>query len=145
MEGLNSFEDNPYIPPIIFGILSIFNMPFENAEDIAVVTSKYSGSPKEPGSLVLSRTAILFTVRGISEIKCFKENGLNNLTFKTPTFSSFLMRYLTVSSTVSAPLPMITIILSASGAPSYWNSLYCLPTIFANLSIASWTKSGQAL
>jgi len=53
-------------------------MPFENAEDIAVVTSKYSGSPKEPGSLVLSKTAMLFTVRGISEIKCFKEIKIIN-------------------------------------------------------------------
>ena len=49
--GCVSFEPSPYLPPIIFMSVSAS----------ASAISRYRGSPIEPGSLHLSRTAILLT------------------------------------------------------------------------------------
>lgn len=48
------------------------------------MTSRYKGSPTDPSSLVLSKTAILLTDFGRASAKCLVDQGLNNLTFKTP-------------------------------------------------------------
>ena len=59
MEGVNSLEPRPYLPPITFMPLT----PFSSMEEH---TSRYRGSPREPGSFVLSRTAIFFAEAGIA-------------------------------------------------------------------------------
>ena len=50
----------------------------------AATTSKYKGSPIEPGSFVLSRTAIRLTDAGSASLKRFTSNGLYNLTLTKP-------------------------------------------------------------
>ena len=65
---LVSLEPNPYLPPTIKGA---FSLPAN-----ALTTSKYKGSPIDPGSLVLSNTAIFFTVSGIAANNFSIENGL---------------------------------------------------------------------
>jgi len=67
-DGLVSFEPSPYLPPTITGLFSFDRYIFE--------TSRYKGSPGAPGSLVLSSTAIFFTVFGITSKKYFSEKGL---------------------------------------------------------------------
>ena len=57
-------------------------------------------------------------VDGSAASSAAPENGRNNLTLMTPTFSPCSVRYCTVSSTVSAPEPMITIRRSARGSPT---------------------------
>ena len=49
--------------------------------------SRYKGSPKAPGSLVRSSTAIFLTVLGITFNKAFVDQGRYNLTLIKPTFS----------------------------------------------------------
>ena len=49
-----------------------------------------------------------------------------------------------VSWTVSAPAPMITMTRSASGAPVYSNKWYWRPVTAANRSMAFWTMSAHA-
>ena len=49
--------------------------------------SSNNGSPCDPGSLVLSRTAIFLTVDGNTSKKYLAENGLYKCTDKIPTFS----------------------------------------------------------
>ena len=73
-----------------------------------------------PSSFVLSRTVMTFAVCGMAAANFFTLNGRNILTLRTPSFSPLALRAFTVSSTVSAPLPIMTMIFSASGAPSYW-------------------------
>ena len=63
------------------------------------------------------------TVRGSAATNEAIENGRNSLTFSTPTFSPRAARYSTVSWAVSAPEPIITMTRSASGCPTYSNSL----------------------
>ena len=48
---------------------------------------KERGRQSAPGSFVRSMTAIAFTVDGSAEMNAFTENGLNSLTFRTPTRS----------------------------------------------------------
>ena len=67
-DGFGSFDPNPNLPPTICGA---FAFP-ENAD----TTSKYKGSPIDPGSLVLSNTAIFLTVDGIAFNNLSIENGL---------------------------------------------------------------------
>ena len=52
----------------------------------AATTSRYSGSPMAPGSLVRSRTLIVLTVSGIASIRCLCENGRYRRTLIRPTF-----------------------------------------------------------
>ena len=49
-------------------------------------TSKYKGSPIEPGSLVLSKTAILLTDLGRASLNLLTSKGLYNLTLTKPYF-----------------------------------------------------------
>ncbi len=49
--------------------------------------SMYNGSPIDPGSLVLSNTAIFLAVFGNTFNKYSGANGLYNLTLIIPTFS----------------------------------------------------------
>ena len=74
--GVTSFEPNPYLPPITFGAFS--------TSKNALRTSKYNGSPVEPGSLVLSSTHILSAEAGIAYNKCLLENGLYKWTLTKP-------------------------------------------------------------
>ena len=53
----------------------------------AFTTSRYSGSPADPGSLVRSSTAIFVAVSGSAAAKCSTLNGRYSRTFSTPTFS----------------------------------------------------------
>ena len=72
----------------------------------------------EPGSLVRSSTAMLFTVLGRAFRKSTSEYGRYRRTLRTPTLAPPLTRKFTVSSTVSAPEAITITILSASGAPT---------------------------
>ena len=49
-EGVVSLDESPYLPPTIKGMFELFLK--------VLTTSKYKGSPGEPGSFVLSKTAI---------------------------------------------------------------------------------------
>jgi len=80
-------EERPYLPPITFGIFSNCVSPFANASEMDVTISIYNGSPSEPGSFVLSNTAIFSTDFGSAFNKCFVENGLKSLTLTIATFS----------------------------------------------------------
>ena len=85
----------------------------------AATTSKYKGSPIEPGSFVLSKTAILFVVFGNAALKRFVSKGLYNLTLTKPYFVPLvLFKYSIVSSIVSQDEPIATMISVASGAPT---------------------------
>ena len=53
--------------------------------------SSNNGSPNEPGSLVLSKTEILFTVFGKTSKKYLAEKGLYRWTEIKPTFSPVLL------------------------------------------------------
>ena len=58
----------------------------------ALITSRYSGSPADPGSLVRSSTARLLTVLGRASTKCSTLKGRYSRTFSTPTFSPLAVR-----------------------------------------------------
>ena len=90
--GVNSFDDSPYRPPIIRGCSANGAVPLENASLNAVSTSWYSGSPSAPGSLVLSSTAIDFTVAGSAARKASAANGRYSLTFSSPSFSPWAFK-----------------------------------------------------
>ena len=58
----------------------------------AFTTSRNSGSPSEPGSLVRSMTAIFLQVAGMAARKCFMEKGRYRCTLIRPTFSPLAVR-----------------------------------------------------
>ena len=85
----------------------------------AATTSKYKGSPIEPGSFVLSRTTILSVDFGNAALNLLTSNGLYNLTLTKPYLVPRLaFKYSIVSSIVSQPEPIATITSVASGAPT---------------------------
>lgn len=63
----------------------------------AATTSRNSGSPKEPGSLVLSNTEMCFTVSGRAASRCLALKGRYRCTLTMPTFSPRAFRKSTVS------------------------------------------------
>ena len=86
---------------------------------IAATTSRYKGSPIEPGSFVLSKTVTRLTDFGKASLKRLTSNGLYNLTLTKPYLVPlFSLRYSIVSSIVSQPEPIATITSVASGAPT---------------------------
>ena len=110
--GVNSLLDRPYLPPITLILFILNNI---NAEE----TSTNNDSPTDPGSLVLSKTAIFFTVFGKVFINISTSNGLYNLTFINPTFSFFILfRYFTHSSIVLHDDPIDIMIFSAFLSPT---------------------------
>jgi hypothetical protein len=115
--GVNSLDDRPYRPPTTRG--SSGSSPSMCDSATAVATSRKSGSPLEPGSLVRSSTAIRRTVAGRASSSCRDGNGRNSLTCNTPTRSPRDTRVCTVSRAVSAPDPMRITTRSASGWPAY--------------------------
>src|SRR5450759_119649 len=90
-------------------------MPWYPFSKRVLVTSRYSGSPEAPGSLVRSRTAINLTLFGRDLRKAVVSNGRYRRTRTTPTFSPFSTRFLTVASAVSPPDAIMMITRSASG------------------------------
>ena len=84
----------------------------------AVQTSRYSGSPREPGSLVRSSTVSLDTVLGSTAKNEAASNGRYRRTLIRPTFLPLASIMLMTSCTVSQPEPMATMISVASGAPT---------------------------
>ena len=89
-----------------------------SASFIVLITSKYNGSPALPASFVLSSTAIFLTVLGSSFKKYLELNGLYKWTSNKPTDSFLnLVKYSTVSFTVSQTEPIATITLVAVGLP----------------------------
>ncbi len=83
--GVNSFDDSPYLPPITRG-RAVNLLPTSVSLREASI-SKNKGSPKEPGSFVLSKTAIFLVLRGRASIIAFTGKGRYNLTAKTPIFA----------------------------------------------------------
>lgn len=73
-DGSTSLDDKPYLPPT--------TIILESTTDL---TSKYSGSPIEPGSFVLSKTAILVTVFGKTSRKSFRKRSIK-INFYHPYF-----------------------------------------------------------
>ena len=84
----------------------------------AAQTSRYSGSPSLPGSLVRSSTAAARTVAGSASASAFAGKGRYSRTFTTPTFSPRAQSRPTVSWAVSQAEPMQMMTRSASGAPA---------------------------
>jgi hypothetical protein len=110
--GVNSFDDSPYRPPVTSGI----RRPLAaDASASAASTSRKSGSPSEPGSLVRSSTATRCTEGGSAVTSSAAGNGRNSRTRMTPTRSPRAARYPAVAAAVSAPEPMMTMTRSASG------------------------------
>ena len=66
MDGVNSLDAKPYLPPI-----TLMSFPAN-----AATTSKYKGSPIEPGSLVLSIVTTLLTLAGRTALNLSTSNGL---------------------------------------------------------------------
>ena len=85
MPGVNSLEDSPYRPPVTTGMVA--RVPAACASASAVSTSRNSGSPSDPGSLVRSSTATRRAVDGSAAISSAAGNGRNSRTVRTPTFS----------------------------------------------------------
>lgn len=98
MVGVNSLEPKPYLPPYTFTP----PLPFSAS---AAHTSRYRGSPREPGSLVLSSTASFLQEAGIASTNAVASNGRYRRTFKRPYFLPLALSALIDSSMVSAPLP----------------------------------------
>src|SRR5438034_879644 len=73
MPGVNSLEDSPYRPPVITGMIS--RAPAAYASASAPSTSRNSGSPSDPGSLVRSRTATRRTGGGSAASRSAAANG----------------------------------------------------------------------
>ena len=84
---------------------------------MAVLTSRYRGSPIAPGSLVRSSTAIDFTLDGKLSSNASMSNGLYSLTKTIPSFSPLAFSAVTVFSAVSLAEPIKTMIRSAFGSP----------------------------
>ena len=74
--GVNSFDESPYLPPLIRGRDLNGAIPFSIASLTAFTTSRYMGSPLLPGSFVLSITTMVLTVSGKDFIRCSTEKGL---------------------------------------------------------------------
>src|SRR5579875_1288132 len=74
--GVNSFDDSPYRPPVTSG--SAGRDPDEDASASAPSTSRNSGSPSEPGSLVRSSTAIRAADGGSAASSAAAGNGRNS-------------------------------------------------------------------
>ena len=85
MPGVNSFDPRPYRPPITVG--STARSPAECASASADSTSRNSGSPSEPGSLVRSSTATRRAVAGNAASSAPVGNGRYRRTCSTPTRS----------------------------------------------------------
>jgi len=99
--GVVFLLDNPNLPPITLTLrLLLFITP---------TTSKYNGSPKEPGSLVRSSTAIFSTVTGKTSNKYLDEKGRYKWTSINPTSSPFSFKVSIVSLIVSQTEPIATI------------------------------------
>src|ERR1700686_2588975 len=71
--GVKSLDEMPYRPPITRGICA--RSPFATACPSVLITSRYSGSPDAPGSLVSSSTAIERTDDGSAVMKSAAEKG----------------------------------------------------------------------
>ena len=140
MPGVNSFDDSPYRPPITSGMTG--RSPAACASASAASTSRNSGSPSEPGSLVRSSTASRRALAGIAASTAAAGKGRNSRTWTTPTFSSRAARWAAVSAAVWPPEPMITITRSACGSPEYSTRRYWRPVAAAKASIASMTAPG---
>ena len=84
-EGVVSLEPKPYLP-VNTGVVSNL-VPFK-----AATTSKYRGSPIEPGSLVLSSTEIFLTVSGIASTSLSALKGLYSLTLTKPNLAPLAFR-----------------------------------------------------
>ncbi|OQC68230.1 MAG: hypothetical protein BWX47_01918 [candidate division Hyd24-12 bacterium ADurb.Bin004] len=69
MAGVNSLLPRPYLPPITL----TEERPVSAS---ALTTSRYSGSPADPGSLVRSRTATVDADSGSAFAKASELNGL---------------------------------------------------------------------
>ena len=91
--------------------------PSSCASVSAATTSRNSGSPIEPGSLVRSSTAIRRTLAGSASTSARAGNGRYSRTCTTPTRSPRALSEATVSRTVSPPEPITTSTRSASGCP----------------------------
>ena len=74
--GVTSFDDRPYRPPVTRGISA--RSPSVCASASAVITSRNSGSPFEPGSLVRSSTAIRRALAGSASSSARTGNGRNS-------------------------------------------------------------------
>ncbi len=84
----------------------------------AARTSRYSGSPIAPGSLVRSSTAIERTVFGSAATNAPVSNGRYSRTVTMPTFSPPATSFATASCVAPVPEPICTTTRSASGAPA---------------------------
>ncbi len=115
MAGVNSLDDSPYRPPVTTGMIS--GLPPACPSASALSTSRNSGSPSDPGSLVRSSTATRRAVGGRAASSASAGNGRYSRTVATPTFSPRAARYSAVCPAVCAPEPMITSTRSASGSP----------------------------
>src|SRR5574344_1822024 len=67
--GCTSLEPRPYLPPQM-------RQSSNSVPLTAATMSRYKGSPSPPGSLVLSRTAIFFTVLGRTLKRYLLDQGL---------------------------------------------------------------------
>ncbi len=85
MPGVNSFEHSPYRPPVTAGMIS--RSPAAWASASAPSTSRNSGSPSDPGSLVRSSTATRRAVGGSAATSAAAGNGRYSRTWSTPTRS----------------------------------------------------------
>ena len=117
MPGVNSLDPSPYRPPTTVG--STGRVPLPCASASAVSTSRNSGSPSEPGSLVRSSTAIRRTVSGSAASTAGAGTGRYSRICSTPTRSPAAVRCATVSRAVCAPEPITTSTRSAAGSPVY--------------------------
>ena len=113
MPGVSSLEDRPYRPPVTRG--STARSPPVYASVSAAATSRKSGSPLEPGSLVRSSTATRRTLAGSASSSSRAGNGRYSRTWSTPTRSPRPNRWATVSPIVCAAEPITTITRSACG------------------------------
>ena len=136
--GGNSLEDRPYRPPITNGIGRVPSC----ASASAAMTSRNSGSPREPGSLVRSSTAIRRTeARQRGEQVRRREGPVQPDGHHAHPLPA-ATRWATVSRAVCAPDPMRTTTRSASGWPLYSTVRYLRPVRVANASIAAETSAG---
>ena len=90
MPGVNSLEASPYRPPVITGMVARLAGGVRLGERAS--TSRNSGSPCEPGSLVRSSTATRRAVLGNAASSSSAGNGRNSRTVRTPTLSRRAVR-----------------------------------------------------
>ena len=84
--GRELLEESPYRPPITRGTDRNGELAALQASLTAATTSRYSGSPALPGSLV-DPAPRASTLAGSAARKCSTENGRCSPTFSTPTRS----------------------------------------------------------